>query len=141
MTPWSRWRYNRETRRLTRDWLANAETAKTTILPPTATEQGNADLRKMLTFAIDELRRLADPTEMSGSGETETMTGPAACELRCRMNKAARAVEWLTPRATIRSTSDRRPDASPFTTPQMEEIQQDRDRQQPFKDADIKEWP
>jgi hypothetical protein len=38
------------------------------------------------------LERIADPTEIAGMGVTEAMTGPAAVELRARMEMAHRAL-------------------------------------------------
>jgi hypothetical protein len=40
----------------------------------------------------EALRRIADPTEISGSGELESMRGPAAVELEARINVARRAL-------------------------------------------------
>lgn len=52
-------------------------------------------IHKAYFVMVRALQRLASSTEMAGNGETETMTGPAAGEMRVRMRKAARTLEEI----------------------------------------------
>lgn len=55
------------------------------LFPDRKAEREIERLRRFLT-------RIASPDEITGDGETETMTGPAAREMRARMAMAQRGL-------------------------------------------------